>query len=136
MADPSHRRFLVVSSSISGWNEVAEKVRVLQAEHPGAFIATTTYGTAAQLGFALRDADVVALSPRHDQFDYWFDPAAHAGRDAIIIADPFYSIAETGSPFERVTLVDQMQITGAGKLVYEPQIYFAEGYVPPVGRTE
>jgi hypothetical protein len=129
-------QFHWVSSSIYGWDEVAERVRALQAEHPDAFIAATSYGTAAQLSFALGDADVVALSPRHDQFDYWFDPAAHAGRDAIIVADPFYTIAETGSPFRSVTLVDQMPIIGTGKLVYEPQIYFAEGYVPPAPSKE
>jgi len=124
-------QFHWVTSSAYGWDEVAAKLEALRAEHPDAFIATTTYGTAAQLGFALRDPDVVALSPRHDQFDFWFDPAAHAGRDAIIVADPFYTIGETGLPFARVTLIEQLQVIRAGKLVYEPQIYFAESYSAP-----
>lgn len=129
-------QFHWVSSSIYGWDEVAARVEALRTEHPDAFVATTVYGTAAQLGFALRDPDVVALSPRHDQFDYWFDPAAHAGRDAIIVADPFYTIAETGQPFARVTLIEQLQIVRVGKVVYEPQIFFAEGYAPPAAAAE
>ena len=124
-------QFHWVTSSIYGWDEVAARVKALQAEHPDAFIATTVYGTAAQLSFALGDANVVALSPRHDQFDYWFDPAAHTGQSAIIVADPFYGIGETGQPFEKLTLVEQLQIIRAGKVVYEPQIYFGEGYAPP-----
>ena len=129
-------QFHWVTSSIYGWDEVAAKVKALQAEHPDAFVGTTVYGTAAQLGFALHDPDVVALSPRHDQFDYWFDPAAHAGRPAIIVADPFYAIGETGQPFEKLTLVEQLQIIRAGKVVFEPQIYFAESYVPPAPAAE
>jgi hypothetical protein len=129
-------QFHWVSSSIYGWDEVAARVKALKAEHPDAFVATTVYGTAAQLGFALGDADVVALSPRHDQFDFWFDPVAHAGGNAIIVADPFYTIAETGGPFAKVTLVEQLQIIRAGKVVYEPQIYFAQSYVPPATSAE
>lgn len=124
-------QFHWVTSSIYGWDDVAARVKALKTEHPDAFIVATSYGTAAQLGFALGDPDVVALSPRHDQFDFWFDPAAHAGRDAIIVADPFYTVAETGSPFATVTLVEQLQIIRSGKVVYEPQIYLAEDYFPP-----
>jgi hypothetical protein len=124
-------QFHWVSSSIYGWEEVAAKVQKLRAEHPGAVVATTVYGTAAQLAFALHDPDVVALSPRHDQFDFWFDPAAHAGQDFILVADPFYVAAESGNPFEKITLIEQIDVIRWGKLVYQPQIYLAEGYIPP-----
>ena len=119
-----------VTSSMYGWDEVADKVKALEAEHPDAFLATTVYTTAAQLGFALKDASVVAISPRHDQYDFWFDPAAHTGRDAILVADPFYTPGETGGQFESITLLTQIDIVRFGKVVYQPEIYLARNFTP------
>ncbi|HEY9012323.1 MAG TPA: glycosyltransferase family 39 protein [Devosia sp.] len=129
-------QFHWVTSSIYGWDEVATRVRALQNEHPDAFIAATTYGTASQLAFALKDANVVALSPRHDQFDFWFDPEAHVGQPAIIVADPFYVIGEVGDVFDGLQLVEQLAITRAGTAIFQPQIYFARAYRPPLPPAE
>lgn len=129
-------QFQWVTSSAYGWDEVAKRVKALKAEHPDAFVATSVYGTAAQLGFALHDANVIALSPRHDQYDFWFDPKACAGKSAIIVADPFYTINETGNPFAVITLLEQLAITRFGKVIYEPQIYFAESYQPAPAQAD
>jgi hypothetical protein len=118
-------------SSTYGWNEIGSEVEALRKEHPQAFVATSFYTTAAQLGFAIGDADVVALSPRHDQFDFWFDPEAHRGRDAIIVADPYFPIDHAAAMFARVTPLREMHISSFGRLIYSPSIYLAEGFSPP-----
>lgn len=120
-----------VSESIYGWDEIADRVAQVHADHPGAFIATTAYGTAAQLGFALRNAEVVALSPRHDQYDFWFDPSAHAGSDAIIIADELYGPTLVESSFASLQLLETLAIQRFGQTVYRPSIYLARGYISP-----
>lgn len=120
-----------VTETVYGWDEVATRVAALKAEHPRAFVATTAYGTAGQLGFALRDPDVVALSPRHDQYDFWFQPQAHAGDDAIIIADELYGVGGSKGSFAAVELVETLAIQRFGLTVYRPSIYLARGYIPP-----
>ena len=122
-----------VTASAYGWDDVAIRIRALKAEYPDAFVATTTYGTAAQLGFALGDADVLAISPRHDQYDYWFEPAGHAGQDALLVTDPYYTVGEASAHFASVTLLEQVDIVRAGTVIFQPQIYLARGYVPSAG---
>jgi hypothetical protein len=101
---------------------------------PDAFVATSFYTTAAQLGFAIRDADVFALSPRHDQFDFWFDPEAHRGSDAIIVADPYFPIDHAAAQFQSVTALKEMHILSYGRVIYSPTIYLAKGFIPPAGQ--
>src|SRR6185436_8395193 len=46
--------------STFGWPQVAERIRALEQTHDVGFVAATRYTTAAQLGFAMHDPDVVA----------------------------------------------------------------------------
>ena len=75
------------SSWSYGWDEVAAKVKALSVEHHADFIAATDYTLASPLGFELQNRDVTSLSPRAEQYDYWFDADAHRGQTAIIVAD-------------------------------------------------
>ena len=118
-------------SSTYGWTEIGEEVVALRKDHPDAFVATSFYTTAAQLGFAIGDVDVVALSPRHDQFDFWFDPEPHRGQDAIIVADPYYPIDYAAGRFESIVPLKEMHISSFGRVIYSPTIYLATGFVPP-----
>ncbi|MDP1731501.1 MAG: hypothetical protein Q8L54_10080 [Devosia sp.] len=79
-------------SSTYGWDEIGREVEAAREAYPEAFVVTSSYTTAAQLGFAIHNPDVVAISSRPDQFDFWCDPEEHRGRDAIIVADPYYPI--------------------------------------------
>ncbi|MHB1103606.1 MAG: ArnT family glycosyltransferase [Devosia sp.] len=121
-------------ASTYGWDEIGREVEAVRKEHPDAFVATSFYTTAAQLGFVIGDADVVALSPRHDQFDFWFDPGAHRGRDAIIVADPYFPIDNAAGLFESITPLKEMQILSYGRVIYSPTIYLAKGFRPPTPR--
>lgn len=117
-------------SSTYGWDQIGREVEAVRKDNPDAFVATTFYTTAAQLGFAIGDANVVALSPRPDQFDLWFDAEARRGQDAIIVADPYYPIDYAARQFESVTPLKQMQISSYGRVIYSPTIYLAKGFNP------
>ncbi|HEY9011577.1 MAG TPA: glycosyltransferase family 39 protein [Devosia sp.] len=113
-----------------GWRELATEMRAAETNHPGAFLATTRFNSAAQLAFALQDPDVTAIRPETDQFDYWFDPAAHAGRDALILADSDIGIDDAATHFTRVTLLREVPISRQGRPLLTYRIYLGEGYAP------
>lgn len=115
-------------SSTFGWDRVAQRVEVLKAEHDAGFVTVSVYTTAAQLAFAMHDAQVTSISPRHDQFDYWFDPQAHLGENAIIVADSDNPVGYTAQFFESVTLLESVPYDRFGMTIYAPQIYLGTGF--------
>ncbi len=115
-----------------GWGGTAEAVRAAQLEHDAGFVATTDYTSAALLGFALHDADVTSLDPRRDQFDYWFDAAAHAGEDAIVYTDTWRRLDDdVRTRFSEIVLLSDEAVLHLGKPVNRRQLYLAKGYIPP-----
>ncbi|MEO6012007.1 MAG: glycosyltransferase family 39 protein [Devosia sp.] len=112
-----------------GWADVAKRVAAQQGAHPGSFLAATRYTYAAQLGFQLHDADVAAFNPVRSQNDYWWDAAAHAGQDAIIVADPTFPIDAardrfaTLEPLETVPVVDRY-----GTTLWTFEIWLGRGF--------
>ncbi|MGN6684258.1 MAG: ArnT family glycosyltransferase [Devosia sp.] len=116
------------TASLHGWPEVATRIRALERTHPVGFVATTDYGSAAQLGFAMHDPDVIDLSSRHDQYDIWFDAAAHSGQDALVVADPAYGIGEAAPHFDSLTPLESVPYTAFGKIIYEPTIYLGSHF--------
>jgi len=115
-------------SSSFGWPAVAERVKALEADHKVGFIAAARYTTAAQLGFAMQDPDVTAIADRPDQYHLWFDPAAHAGEDALVISDPQLGLSEIAPHFDRLTLLETVENRAYGHTIYVAQIYLGTGY--------
>lgn len=112
-----------------GWGEVAaayrEEVDRLQ---PG-FEAASHYQLASQLNFALRGTDVTALSQRLDQYDYWFDDAAHVGQSALILDDIHAPLeGAVTKTFETVEEVRRVEILRQGVLINTYRIYLGTGY--------
>lgn len=116
--------------STFGWPQVAERVRELEKANPVGFVAATRYTTAAQLGFAMRDPDVVALAARHDQYDFWFDRGAHDGQDALIVTDDRLGLDEVSAQFDSITPLDIVEITQFGRLVYRVQLFLGHRFRP------
>lgn len=71
-----------------GWDDIAAAVEAARTRFGIDVLAANRYQTASQLGFALDTGNVQALSPRHDQFDYWLDAEVMDGQDAVILVDP------------------------------------------------
>ena len=117
-------------SSIFGWPQVAERVKTLEQQYKTSFVVETRYTTAAQLGFALHDPEVTAISSRHDQYDFWFDPAAHEGQDAIVVSDPQLGLGDVAPYFDSITPLETVPYTALGRTVYAPTIYLGKRFHP------
>lgn len=114
-----------------GWDEAAAAVRTARADHPESFIAAADYTTAALLGFALQDADVTSLSPRRDQFDYWFSPEAAAGRDAILLGDRWRPLSDAiTSQFSQVTPLAELPVLRGGQEINRFRLYLGSSFSP------
>jgi hypothetical protein len=118
-------------ASTYGWDQIGAEVEAARAEHGADFVGTTFYTTASQLGFAIGDVNTVAISTRPDQFDVWFDPEAHRGQSAIIVADPYNPIDYAASFFARATPLKTVEVQSFGRQIYAPTLYLLEGFTPP-----
>lgn len=121
-------RFDWTTSSAFGWPVLAEHVTQLRKLHPVSFIAASRYTTAAQLGYALQDPEVVGLANRHDQYDYWFDPQAHEGESALVVSDPQLGLKYFTAHFDKLTKLETVPYVRFGSTLYKPSIYLAEGF--------
>lgn len=80
------------SAALYGWTVIAEAVEAQAQSLTNPLLLTTDYRSAAALAYQLNRPDVIALSGRIDQFDFWYDAAAMAGRDAILLAETWHPI--------------------------------------------
>lgn len=114
-----------------GWEEVLPVIDEIRATHSVGFVATPWYASAGALAFALEDADVTSLFAGHDAFDDWFDPAAHAGQDALIVADRKRGMTKAiEQQFKSVERVRRINIIRNGYVIERYSIYLARAYAP------
>lgn len=116
-----------------GWDIVAQRVAGQSALHPGAELAGTRYSIASQLGFALRRADITALSREQDQFDYWFDPEAHRGTDFLILADDNDDAAQFAyleQHFDALIPLEAVPVQRLGIEVFTFRVLLGKGFRP------
>ncbi|MEB3290064.1 MAG: glycosyltransferase family 39 protein, partial [Leptolyngbya sp.] len=80
------------SAALFGWDQVAAAVTA-QAEtldHP--LLLTTDYRSAGALAYQLHNPDVLAISGRIDQTDFWYDVESLDGRDAVLLGEDWHPI--------------------------------------------
>jgi 4-amino-4-deoxy-L-arabinose transferase-like glycosyltransferase len=118
-------------ASTFGWPQTAARVEALRHEHDAGFVAAARYTTAAQLGYAMRDPEVTALASRHDQYDFWFDAAAHVGQSAIVVSDPQLGTRQIEPYFDELELIESVPFERFGRIIYEPRIYLGRGFRVP-----
>lgn len=117
------------SSWSYGWDEVATKIGEIRQSQPVGFVAASDYALASPLAFAMHDANVTSLSPRREEYDYWFDPQAHRGQNALIVADRWRPLNVDGH-FASVTQLEQVDVTRLGRVTSRYRIYLGTGYMP------
>ena len=120
------------STSLSyGWEEVVPEIEKIRAKRNIGFIATPWYASAGALAFALHDPTVTSLFAGRDAFDDWFDPAAHAGQNALIVADRKRGLTdEIKAQFRSVKRLKRIDIMRNGYVVERYSIYIARAYAP------
>ncbi|WP_395813374.1 ArnT family glycosyltransferase [Devosia sp.] len=118
------------TSANFGWDELAVAVSQEQAAHPDAFLGATRYTYAAQIGYKLRTSDVTSFNTLTDQYDFWTDRQALAGRDALIIADGAWPIGFAQTQFANMTLLRTVTISRFDQPVTDYEIWLGESYRP------
>lgn len=114
-----------------GWDEVAAATIEAKAEYKVGFVATADYTTASLLAFAMGDKSVTSLSGRREQYDFWFDPAAHKGEDAILYGDSWRPLTgDITGKFDSVEELAAFPVTAGGRELNRQTIYLARGFRP------
>jgi 4-amino-4-deoxy-L-arabinose transferase-like glycosyltransferase len=115
-----------------GWPELATQVAEQHKQHPDAFLAAARYTYAAQLGFQLHDPDIAALTRLPSQNSFWWDAAANAGRDALIITDggPSSTIGEAVPRFASMEKLEDVPVVVQGQTVWTFEIWLGRDFKP------
>lgn len=111
-----------------GWSDIAARVEVEAETHDAPLLLASQYNLAALLGFQLRRTDVFSLTGRAEQYDHWFDPSDHAGKDAVVISDADRPI-DSGlrDLFDTVEQIGTVTSTRLGLPVHTYSLHVARG---------
>jgi len=113
-----------------GWDQVAAAVRDAEARYGTDFVGASDYANASLLAFAMRDPDVTSFSDRVDQFDFWFDPAAHEGEDAILLDDYYEGFSDTiKSRFAEIVPIGEVPVVVNGQETNRHRLYLGRGFI-------
>ncbi|MGV0026041.1 ArnT family glycosyltransferase [Phormidesmis priestleyi] len=121
-ADPDSRM-------LYGWNEVATVVRMQAATLGGTpLLITTDYRSASALAYQLNTTNVLAISDRVDQFDFWSAPDhSLTGKNAVIVSDNWFPVVpKLLAQFDRVSEPETVSIKRFG--VWIKNYYVQRGY--------
>ncbi|NDJ18938.1 ArnT family glycosyltransferase [Myxacorys almedinensis] len=117
------------SRMLFGWREVASEV-TKQAKNLGEppLLITTDYRSASALAYELNNKDVIAVSDRIDQFDFWHpDREKLQGKNAVIVWDDWHPATGKLLPkFDRVSEPITVPVTRFGILL--KNYYIQKGY--------
>jgi 4-amino-4-deoxy-L-arabinose transferase-like glycosyltransferase len=122
-ADPDSRM-------LYGWQEVVAVVQRQQAElGENMFWMTTDYRSASALAYALENPQVVAISERIDQFDFWMKPTELAGKNAVILADDWHPVPpKLVAQFERMSAPVVIPVIRFGVWIKQYRVIQAYGF--------
>lgn len=124
--DPTRERYY-------GWDEIAAPVEAAITQYKPDFIASTKWESASVVGFALKDPNVVSISPRASQYHYWFDkPAREArrGQSALVVVQQGWDLGIAEPQFEKLTPIGEVNVTRGGHHMTDYQLYLGEGFKP------
>ena len=114
--------------NLYGWDLIEAPVRAAQAAYPTQFVATLGSEVGGITAFALDDPSVAALTPWHNQFDYWFDAPARLGQNAIVVMKEGEDEQFMATMFRSMTLLESIPIERFGYRIGTYEIYYAEGF--------
>jgi hypothetical protein len=80
------------SAALYGWPQIGALVRKTAAPLHQPLLLTTDYRSAAALAYSLNNPEVIALSGRLDQFDFWYQSTTMEGRDGVLLGESWHPI--------------------------------------------
>ncbi|MGF1567527.1 MAG: ArnT family glycosyltransferase [Nodosilinea sp.] len=106
------------SAALYGWNQIAAWVDAEAADLDQPLLLTTDYRSASALAYSLNNPDVMAISGRLDQFDFWYDSATLAGRDGVLLGESWHPICPTHlAMFERTDPPQTLEVRRFGQVL-------------------
>ena len=113
-----------------GQRELATVVEEEEARLQPDVVMTTDYRTASLLSFAAERTDILKIGLRNDQFDFWFDPEALKGKDALVLVDKYFPESELLTKvFEEVTPIREFTTEYYGIPMYRYRLVYAKNYL-------
>lgn len=117
------------SAALYGWHQVATAVTAEADTLENPLLLTTDYRSASALAYALDDPNVMAISGRLDQFDFWYDSAALNGRDAVLLGESWHPICPVHlAMFERTSPAQIVEIRRFGRPLQTYKIIRGYGF--------
>jgi len=115
------------SFEIYGWETIARAVR--EERRPGEVLVADDYRPASHLAWALGSSEVVVLSKRPTEFDFWSRPALCPGDSALLLIDHREPMAPgLADRFARVELDRTISVVRLGVHLKDYQLWRAEGF--------
>ncbi|MBE9110398.1 glycosyltransferase family 39 protein [Nodosilinea sp. LEGE 07298] len=116
-------------AALFGWPQVAQEVIAQAQSLDDPLLLTTDYRSASALAYTLDNPNVLAISGRLDQFDFWYDAAALGDRDAVLLGETWHPICPTHlAMFERVDPPKTLEVRRFGHLLQTYQIVRGYGF--------
>jgi len=122
------------SRMLYGWPEVAAAVQQAAiAAGPNSVLITTDYRSASALAYQLNNPQVLAISDRVDQFDFWYDAAQLQGKNAVILADDWHPLTPAlTAQFHQTSNPVTVSVKRFGWWVKNYYIVRCDRYQPPI----
>ncbi|TVQ10145.1 MAG: 4-amino-4-deoxy-L-arabinose transferase [Leptolyngbya sp. DLM2.Bin27] len=116
-------------AALFGWPQVAQAVTAQAEELENPLLLTTDYRSASALAYTLNNPNVLAISGRLDQFDFWYDAPALEGRDAVLLGNTWHPICPTHrAMFDRVDPATTVEVRRFGRLLQTYEIVRGYGF--------
>ena len=122
------------SRMLYGWAEVTPRIQAHLEELKGedVVLVATDYRKASALAFTTGRKDVVCISARRDEFDYWQEGKQYGNRTALILYDDWHPINdELKGLYASIETVETVEIRHWGQFI--KRYYIAIGRNPPQG---
>ncbi|PSR15995.1 4-amino-4-deoxy-L-arabinose transferase [filamentous cyanobacterium CCP3] len=116
-------------AALFGWPQIAQEITAQTQSLDDPLLLTTDYRSASALAYQLENPNVLAISGRLDQFDFWYDAAALDGRDAVLLGETWHPICPTHlAMFDRVDPPKTVEVRRFGQPLQTYQIVRGYGF--------
>jgi len=117
------------SAALYGWDQIAAAVTTQAAGLDQPLLLTTDYRSASALAYVLDNPQVMAISGRIDQFDFWYDSAALDGRDAVLLGESWHPICPAHlAMFDRVDPPQTLEVRRWGRVLQTYELVTGYGF--------
>lgn len=117
------------SAALFGWDAIAAAVTTQAKTLNNPLLLTTDYRSAGALAYQLDNPDVLAISGRIDQTDFWHDVESLDGRDAVLLGEDWHPICPAHlAMFERTDSPQTFTIQRFGRPIQTYHLITGYGF--------